>query len=168
MRWIEVDSPDGRLGLFASDRGLRAVGTSKKEIAAYKKGALPANFLAPGKAESHLVAARDWLSRYFLGENPGKIPALDFSGQGEFSTKVLKELTKVPWGEATTYGELAKRVGQPGASRAVGGAVHRNPLWPFVACHRVLAAGGRIGGFAGGLAAKRRLLKLENIPMPKP
>ncbi len=167
MRWIEVDSPDGVLGLFASDRGLCAVGTRKKEIAAYKKGALPANFLAPGKAEGHLIASREWLSRYFEGENPGKLPPLDFSGQGEFSAKVLKELTKVPWGTATTYGELAKRIGKPGASRAVGGAVNRNPLWPFVACHRVLAAGGKIGGFAGGLAAKRRLLRLENIPVPK-
>jgi len=167
MRWIEVDGPEGVLGVFASDRGLYAVGTGKKENDAYKKDSLPANFLAPGKAEGHLIAARDWLSRYFAGEDPGKIPPLDFSGQGEFSGKVLKELTRVPWGTSTTYGELAKRVGQPGASRAVGGAVHRNPLWPFVACHRVLAAGGRIGGFAGGLASKRRLLKLEKIPVPK-
>lgn len=167
MRWIEIDSPFGVLGLFASDAGLLRVGWGASENAAFKPGGLPANFLAPGKAEAHLVRARDWLHHYFQGENPGKLPPLDLSGQGEFSTGVLRELAKVPWGTSTTYGELARRVGKPGASRAVGQAVHRNPLCPFIACHRVLAAGGRLGGFAGGSAAKRKLLKIEGYPAPR-
>jgi len=167
MRWIEVDSPFGVLGVFASEKGLVRVGWGKRENAQLKPVALPANFLAPGKAEAHLMLAREWLARYFRGENPGKIPPMDLSGQGEFSADVLRELAKVPWGAVTTYGDLARRAGRPGASRAVGQAVHRNPLSPFLACHRVLAAGGRLGGFAGGPAAKRRLLKLEGVDAPR-
>jgi methylated-DNA-[protein]-cysteine S-methyltransferase len=167
MRWIEMDSPFGVLGLFASDTGLVRVAWGKKESAVFKKNALPANFLAPGQAERHLIHARDWLSNYFQGKNPKKLPPLDLSGQGKFSASVLKELAKVPWGTATTYGELARSIGNPGASRAVGQAVHRNPLCPFIACHRVLAAGGKLGGFAGGPAAKRKLLKIEGYPAPR-
>jgi len=167
MRWIEVDSPMGVLGLFASDAGLVRVAWGKKESADFRPEALPADFLAPGKAERHLVRARDWLSRYFQGENPGKLPPLDLSGQAKFSTKVLNALLKVPWGGATTYGELAWRIGKPGAARAVGQAVHRNPLCPFIACHRVLASNGKLGGFAGGSAAKRKLLGLEGYSAPR-
>ena len=166
MRWIEVDSPFGPLGLFATEKGLCRVGWSRSEIKVFGERSLPADFPAPGRAESHLVAAREWLSLYWQGRNPGKLPPMDLSGQGEFSHRVLKQLVKVPWGEATSYGELARAVGKPGAARAVGQAVHRNPLCPFIACHRVLAAGGKLGGFAGGPEAKRRLLSLEGFTVP--
>ena len=167
MHWIEVDSPFGPLGLFATEKGLCRVGWNRREIKEYGKQSLPADFQAPGRAEGHLVAAREWLSLYWQGRNPGKLPPLDLSGQGEFSHRVLKQLVKVPWGKATSYGELARNIDNPKAARAVGQAVHRNPLCPFIACHRVLAAGGKLGGFAGGPEAKQRLLRLEGFPVPR-
>lgn len=167
MHWIEVDSPFGPLGLFATEKGLCRVGWNRREIKEYGKQSLPADFQAPGRAEDHLVAAREWLSLYWQGRNPGKLPPLDLSGQGEFSRQVLKQLGKVPWGEATSYGRLARAVGKPSAARAVGQAVGRNPLCPIVPCQRVLASDGSLGGFAGGPAAKRRLLRLEGFPVPR-
>jgi len=162
MRWIQVDSPFGPLGLFASEKGLVRVAWGRDEIEEFAADASEAE-----PADTRLSAARDWLETYWRGENPGKLPPLDLSGQAEFSRRVLERLKKVPWGEATSYGELARGIGQPGASRAVGQAVHRNPLCPFIACHRVLAAGGRLGGFAGGPEAKRRLLSLEGFSPPR-
>ncbi len=81
--------------------------------------------------------------------------------RGTFGRVVLACLTEVPFGELVTYGELARSAGRPGAARAVGGAVGRNPLPIVIPCHRVIAANGRLGGFSAGLPNKRALLALE-------
>jgi methylated-DNA-[protein]-cysteine S-methyltransferase len=89
--------------------------------------------------------------------------ALDFAGIGDFEARAYIALRQTGWGEATSYGALAKVLGEPGAARAVGAAMGRNP-WPLIVpCHRVLAASGRIGGFSapGGTGTKRRMLQLE-------
>jgi methylated-DNA-[protein]-cysteine S-methyltransferase len=78
-----------------------------------------------------------------------------------FRRRVLGELAKVRFGHTLSYGELARRAGKPGAARAVGGVMAKNPLPLVVPCHRVLAANDRIGGFTGGLGLKRALLSLE-------
>ena len=88
---------------------------------------------------------------------------LDFSLATNFEHQVFAELRSVAFGELTTYGELARRLGRPRATRAIGGAMQRNPLPLFVPCHRVVASDGSLGGFGGGLALKRRLLALEGI-----
>ena len=80
-----------------------------------------------------------------------------------FQRAVWTALCKVPWGESVGYGELARRVGRPGAARAVGQAVGANPWAPLVPCHRVLAAGRRLGGYAQGPGIKSRLLSIEDI-----
>ena len=80
-----------------------------------------------------------------------------------FTTSVLHAVARIPWGETLAYGDVAAAVGNPKASRAVGQAVGANPLPLIVPCHRVLAAGGRLGGFGGGLAWKRWLLALEGV-----
>ena len=85
-----------------------------------------------------------------------------------FQRRVWDALIKVPYGRATSYGELARQVGKPTAARAVGQAVRRNPVGILIPCHRVLAADGKLGGFGGGfeegrLEEKRRLLKHEGI-----
>jgi methylated-DNA-[protein]-cysteine S-methyltransferase len=78
-----------------------------------------------------------------------------------FAQAVLEALFELPWGHRTTYGELARAAGHPGAARAVGSVMAQNP-WPLLfPCHRVLAAGGGLGGFRGGLELKTRLLQLE-------
>ncbi len=81
----------------------------------------------------------------------------------EFQKQVWSALEGIPYGKSTTYGELAKQIGKPEAMRAVGQAVGRNPVSIIIPCHRVLAAGGKLGGFGGGLEEKRRLLRLEGI-----
>lgn len=92
---------------------------------------------------------------------------LDETGLGALDRAIYRELRRVPRGRTVTYGELAARVGAPGASQAVGAAMGRNP-WPVVVpCHRVLAKGGGLGGFSapGGVATKRRLLALEGVDL---
>jgi pantetheine-phosphate adenylyltransferase len=86
---------------------------------------------------------------------------MDLSGASQFERRVFAELVWVPAGEVVTYGELAARLGSPGGARAVGAALGRNPLPIFVPCHRVVAAGGRLGGFSAGPQWKRRLLSHE-------
>jgi methylated-DNA-[protein]-cysteine S-methyltransferase len=78
-----------------------------------------------------------------------------------FARRVLRAVAQIPYGATRTYGEIATRAGHPGAARAVGQIMARNPLPLVIPCHRVVAAGGRLGGFGGGLPLKRTLLALE-------
>ena len=79
-----------------------------------------------------------------------------------FQASVLDEVLKIPYGEVVSYQELAIRIGKPGASRAVGSALGRNPIPIFIPCHRVIGSNGRLTGFAGGLDWKQYLLDLES------
>ena len=89
---------------------------------------------------------------------------LTIDGEGtEFQRRVWGAIATIPWGETRSYGWLAKRAGRPNAVRAAASACGANPLPGFIPCHRVIAADGTIGGFSGGLAMKRRLLRLEGI-----
>lgn len=101
---------------------------------------------------------------YFAGE-PVTLDDLpiDLGDTAPFAAKVYAAARAIPRGTTETYGEIAKRVGSPGASRAVGAALGRNPIPLLVPCHRVVAAGGRMGGFSasGGVAMKKRMLTLE-------
>lgn len=88
---------------------------------------------------------------------------LDMQGVPEFHQRVYEVARAIPPGRVLTYGEVARRIGEPGASRAVGQALGLNPFAPVVPCHRVLAAGGRSGGFSaeGGANTKLRMLEIE-------
>ena len=99
-----------------------------------------------------------WLDSYFGGYVPSLTPRLDLRGT-PFQRKVWYALLDIPYGEVITYGELARR--QNTSPRAIGGAVGRNPVSLIVPCHRVIGAGGRLTGYAGGLDLKARLLELE-------
>jgi methylated-DNA-[protein]-cysteine S-methyltransferase len=110
-------------------------------------------------SRAHLEAAVAALAAYFRGEAPA-LPPLDLRGSA-FDRVVWHGLLEIPFGETRTYGELAAGLGMPGAARAVGAANGRNPIWILVPCHRVVAAGGGLGGYAGGLDAKRWLLAHE-------
>ena len=104
------------------------------------------------------------LRLYFDGERVdfSDIPVI-FEGLGEFEERVLLETMKVPYGAVTTYGALATASGSPGAARAIGNAMRRNPLPIIVPCHRVLHSDGGIGGYSGGIDLKHRLLGLEGV-----
>jgi len=100
------------------------------------------------------------LAAYFAGERTGFDVALCPVGTS-FQRRVWDELSEIPYGETRSYGEIACRIGQPGAARAVGLANGRNPIAVIVPCHRVVGANGALTGYAGGLPAKRALLDLE-------
>ena len=104
-----------------------------------------------------------WLEIYFSGQAPDFTPQLDLRGT-PFRRKVWEQLLRIPFGHTVTYGDLARQVG--GSPRAVGGAVGHNPVSLIVPCHRVIGAGGRLTGYAGGLDLKVRLLQLEGITLP--
>ncbi|MCB1500777.1 MAG: methylated-DNA--[protein]-cysteine S-methyltransferase [Bauldia sp.] len=95
---------------------------------------------------------------------------LDMRGIGDFEASVYAVARTIPPGRTMTYGEVATRLGEPGAARAVGRALGRNPFAIIVPCHRVVAAGGRIGGFSasGGVGTKRRILAIEGAEPDAP
>lgn len=108
-----------------------------------------------------------WLDIYFSGEEPDFTPAISLKGS-EFRKEVWDILMGIPYGEVTTYGEIAKQIAKKrGISRmsaqAVGGAVGHNPISIIVPCHRVVGANGNLTGYAGGLEKKVELLRLEGI-----
>jgi methylated-DNA-[protein]-cysteine S-methyltransferase len=109
--------------------------------------------------DAHLEATRRALKAYFAGKAP-TLPPLDLRGT-DFQLAVWRALLQIPWGETRSYGEVAARLGRPGAARAIGGANHENPIVILVPCHRVVAAKGALGGYAGGLETKRWLLAHE-------
>ena len=91
------------------------------------------------------------------------MPELDLSAGTGFQQAVWRALMQIPYGATQTYGELALRIGNPDASRAVGTACGRNPVPVLVPCHRVVASGGKLGGFSAGLSWKRTLLNLKQV-----
>ncbi len=117
-----------------------------------------------------LEETKDWLNRYFAGERP-KISKLPLSPSGsEFRQEVWKLLCEIPYGQITTYGEIAKKMavkmGRKSMSgQAVGGAVGHNPISIIIPCHRVVGSNGSLTGYAGGIDLKIQLLKHEGVPM---
>ena len=113
---------------------------------------------APGNAVTDFCAAE--LDEYFRGNLREFKTPLSLSGT-PFRMKIWGELMKIPYGAAISYKELARRAGNPKASRAVGGANHHNPIWIIVPCHRVIGADGKLTGYGGGLWRKEWLLEHE-------
>lgn len=112
--------------------------------------------------EKELIAQ---LNAYFTGEL--REFDLPFFATGTvFQLLVWEELMKIPYGETTTYGELARRIGKPQAARAVGMALNRNPIPILIPCHRVIGTNGKLTGFAGGLNIKQALLERERQQKP--
>ena len=112
-----------------------------------------------------LRKAMQQLTEYFSGNR--REFDLPLAPEGtDFQKRCWAELQKIPYGQAISYGEEARRLGRPTACRAVGGANGRNPIPVIIPCHRVIAADGSLGGFSGGLDIKRKLLALEGIAIP--
>jgi methylated-DNA-[protein]-cysteine S-methyltransferase len=108
---------------------------------------------------------REQLSEYFAGDRREFELRLNMAGN-PFELRVWEELQTIPYGETTSYGEIAQRIGNPGAARAVGLANGRNPIAVVVPCHRVIGADGSLTGYGGGLERKRLLLDLETGVLP--
>jgi methylated-DNA-[protein]-cysteine S-methyltransferase len=153
-----MTTPIGPLTVGVSERGLIKVSFGD-ELAELLTRVPLAVVDEPG----WLDPARTQLGEYFAGSRREFDLPLDWGLIGGFARDVLGTLFRtVGYGQVVTYQDLADRVGQPGAARAVGGAMGANPIPVVVPCHRVLAAGG-LGGFGGGLETKRRLLELEGV-----
>lgn len=105
------------------------------------------------------------LKAALAGRGVRQLPPLDWTGATEFQKAVWRVLLKLAPGRTRSYGEVAVAIGRPRAVRAVGGACGANPIPVLVPCHRVLAAGRKMGGFSGGLEWKRRLLAREGVPV---
>ncbi|MER6287265.1 methylated-DNA--[protein]-cysteine S-methyltransferase [Streptomyces sviceus] len=170
--WAVVGTDIGPLLLAATDEGLvnvvfhatDAVRDKALERLASRLGAEPVE----GPGSPLLAEAIHQVEAYFAGERHDFELPLDWSLISGFNRQVLRELASgVRFGQVVGYGDLAGRVGQPGAAQAVGMAMGSNPLPVVVPCHRVVESDGGIGGFGGGLETKRKLLALEGV-LPEP
>ena len=150
-----MPSPVGRLTLVASDAGLRAVLWESD-----KPGRVPLDPVQENATHPVLKEARQQLHRYFASSLTGFDLPLDAAGT-PFQKRVWAALARIPFGETRSYGAIAAELGDVKAVRAVGAANGRNPISIIVPCHRVIGASGLLTGFAGGLAAKATLLRLE-------
>lgn len=150
-----VASPVGRLTLIATDEGLSAILWENDRPGRVR--------LDPGAEDGNhpvLVETERQLHEYFAGRRQTFTMKLDPSGT-PFQRSVWSALLTIPFGETRSYAEIAKQIGRPTATRAVGAANGRNPLSIVAPCHRVLGSSGALTGFAGGLDVKARLLELE-------
>ncbi len=169
---LVFDTALGRCGI--AWRGERVVATSLPEgddarvLGALARRAGPTGAGEPPAAVAEGVAA---IRRLLAGaaESFAFLP-LDLDDVPDFDRRVYDVALAIPAGETRTYGDVARAIGEPGAARAVGRALGDNPFPIVVPCHRVLAAGGAIGGFSapGGIATKRRLLAIESAHAPLP
>jgi methylated-DNA-[protein]-cysteine S-methyltransferase len=150
-----IESPVGKLKLVASDNALVAILWEKDSPRRVRLSDLAANDRHPV-----LVETERQLSEYFSGKRKTFSIALDMRGT-RFQKEVWEALLAIPFGETRSYGQLAKQLGNPQATRAVGAANGRNPLSIIVPCHRVIGSSGKLTGFAGGLDVKAHLLSLE-------
>jgi methylated-DNA-[protein]-cysteine S-methyltransferase len=167
-RYFIFETAHGACGIAWSEAGitrfqLPAANAAAAERAVLRRvpGAVPGT--PPAEVAAVVAAAR----RYFDGERMDFSQVrLDLAGQGEFFARIYAALRQVPWGETTTYGTLARQLGAgPEAARDVGQAMANSPVPLIIPCHRVLAAGGKVGGFSapGGAVAKERMLNLEGV-----
>ena len=117
-----------------------------------------------GSQPAILTTAADELSQFFSGHRHDFSVPVKPTGTA-FQLSVWRELQTIKWGATYSYRDIAQRLGQPTGSRAVGGAVGRNPIPIFIPCHRIVGANGSLTGFSGGLQHKKKLLECEGRPL---
>jgi methylated-DNA-[protein]-cysteine S-methyltransferase len=154
MFYTIVPSPVGKLRLVGSDRGLAAVSWESM------RSSVPRLETVEDPHHPVLVEAARQLDQYFAGQRKAFELKLEFRGT-DFQKRVWDELLKIPFGETRTYGEIARRLGNVNAMRAVGAANGRNPIPIIAPCHRVIGASGDLVGFGGGLEVKEYLINFE-------
>ena len=155
LAWKIMESPVGKLKLVASDKGLAAILWEND-----RPRRVRLDDLVEDKQHPILVKTEGQLREYFAGKRKEFSVALDLQGS-RFQKDVWEALLAIPFGETRSYGQLAKQLGNPRATRAVGAANGRNPISIIVPCHRVIGSSGKLTGFAGGLETKAHLLDLE-------
>jgi len=151
--YTQIESPVGKLLLASGEQGLQVISFPDGRHARRPE---------PGWREERkpLEPVINELRAYFAGELHDFHLVLDPQGT-PFQLSVWKRLTEIPYGETISYGELARRIGNPAASRAVGLANGSNPIPIVIPCHRVIGSNGKLTGYGGGLPIKEKLLALE-------
>jgi methylated-DNA-[protein]-cysteine S-methyltransferase len=181
--WLIVPGPWGPIHLAASDSGLvglELMTPTEAFVAGLRRRT--GSKVEPAVRSSAPAPAREVLDRAaaalaaFLAGHPAAFDdvPIDLRTGTAWDRRVLEGVRHVPFGEVTSYGRLARRIGAPGAARAVGGAVGRNPIGLAIPCHRVIAGDGTLGGYGGDrwgsreqrLAIKRELLAREGVVVP--
>lgn len=160
------DSPLGRMLMAADGAALTGLWFEGQKHFA--------RTLTERRAEGNLPVFAEtaaWLDTYFAGQNPGPVPPLALHGS-DFRLAVWDALLAIPRGSVTTYGDITRQIAaERGLSRmsaqAVGGAVAHNPISVIVPCHRVVGTGGSLTGYAGGIARKQALLRLEGVDLSR-
>jgi methylated-DNA-[protein]-cysteine S-methyltransferase len=157
--WEDMASPLGPLTVLASDGGVHAIAFAGDRTEQAK-----INF---PRAVNHPIinAAVEQLAMYFDGKLKIFDLPLDLRGT-DFQKRVWKLLLEIPFGETRAYGDIARTLGNTGASQAVGAANGKNPVAIVVPCHRVIGASGHLTGYAGGMEKKRFLLAHEGVIQP--
>lgn len=151
-----INSPIGVLYLVASSKGLRGIYWNRQ-------AERMVNQPDTSKPEEKMVdQASKQLSQYFSAKRKQFDLPLDLEGTA-FQKKVWQQLQQIPFGSTLSYGDIARKIKNPRAVRAVGSANGKNPVCIIVPCHRVIASDGSIGGYSGGLDVKRKLLALEGV-----
>ena len=158
-----IDSPIGPLFIAASDQGVCEIGFGATESESLFQHHLEERGFRPVPDWTAVAGVARQLREYFGGErNRFEVP-LDFSGVSPFTRSVLTATAQVPFGQLSTYRDIAQQVGRPSATRAVGNALGRNPIPVIVPCHRIVRSDASLGGYTGGLEIKERLLSLEGV-----
>ncbi len=150
--YATTNSPLGQIQVVWNDNGVTHIDFENE---------MPEPQLSWKKVSASKSDAVQQLKEYFQGRRQNFDLPLAPTGTA-FQNQVWKALVKIPYGTTTSYGELAKQIGRPKASRAVGAANGKNPLAIVVPCHRVIGSNGKLTGYAGGLERKAALLQLEN------
>lgn len=159
IKYDRLLTPIGTVFVGVSDRGLYDVTFDAPNESAYRRR-LARRVPELHRDRSAVEPVMAQLDDYFSGRRHSFSLDVDLRGVSQFTSRVLSVTRQIPFGELLRYGDIAHRLGSPGASRAVGGALGRNPVPIVVPCHRVVAGGG-LGGFTGGLDTKRALLAHE-------
>ncbi len=171
MEWVhtaQIDSPIGSLRLASTSHGLAYLElphASGRGLEGWLRRSLPGVRCEDGFASNRAAAVQ--ILEYLEGKRRTFELALDPRGTA-FQCAVWRALLEIPYGETRSYADVALAVGRPNAVRAVGAANGANPLALVVPCHRVIAAGGSLGGYGGGLELKARLLAMERSLSPGP
>lgn len=162
LNYIIFDTDMGWVGVLGSTTGL--LSTTLPHPSAQEIHQLFGNSINHARWPPHLF--RDLIKRlrtYFSGHRVDFPDKLDLSGATGFQREVWEATRLIPYGETRSYRWVAEQIKNPGALRAVGQALGRNPLLIIVPCHRVLASNGQLGGFTSGIDMKKRLLRLEGM-----
>jgi methylated-DNA-[protein]-cysteine S-methyltransferase len=158
-----VDSPLGKLLVATTAKGLVRISFHSEAedlvLDELARRVSPRVVKAPGKVAP---VARE-LDEYFEGRRRAFDVPVDWALVGPYARKILRATAAIPFGQVSTYREVARKAGNPAASRAAGNALGSNPIPVVVPCHRVLRTNGGLGGYAGGLDKKELLLRLEGV-----